>query len=289
MSTTTSTAVMVTQTDAEYHGDPVRISRSQLVDFLESPRLFQMRHLLKHPAWQLKPTKAMDFGTTCHHAILTHRDAMQAFSLIPDDVLNDQGHRKGAAWLKWQRENEGKHHLTADEAGSWLEMWNSLQENQAASKLLMGNYAGAMSEVTIQWSHEGVDLRARLDRAIPEFAIADMKTIANADDHKIERAISDGRLHIQAAMYRWAWYELSGEILPFIFVFVEKSAPFRTVCREVDPEWIEEGMTEVFDGLRRLQACGESGIWPRYSTDDILTVKKPRYDKSQLWAEETYE
>lgn len=286
MSMTTEQAVAIVQTDAEYHSDSRRISRSQLVDFIESPRTYQMRHLLKHPAWQKPATKAMDFGTTCHHAILTHRDAMQAFCIIPEDVLNDQGHCKGSAWLNWKRENEGKHHLKASDAAEWLEMWASLQESDDARKLLMGNYSGAMSEVTVQWSHEGVDLRARLDRAIPEFAIADLKTIANADEHKIERAISDGKLHIQAGMYRWAWYSLTGELLPFIFVFVEKSAPFRTVCREVDPEWIDEGMVTVFDALTRLQKCYETGVWPRVPSTSITQIKKPRYDTVETWDQE---
>lgn len=277
MSTGTLGAVIVHQTDAEYHADRARVSRSQLVDFMGSPRTFKRRHRDRAPSWQKKPTKAMDFGTSCHTAIFVDRDATKAFAIIPDDVLNNDGHKKGGAWLKWKRENPDKHHLLASEGESWQEMWESIQENDAASKLLMGRYAGAMEEFTIQWTYEGIDLRCRIDRVIPTWCLVDLKTIQCADEHDIQREMTDRKLFFQAAFYRWAWYLVSGKWLPFVFVFVEKVAPYRTVCRNMPEDWMDDGLEEALDGLRRLQACADEDYWPRHFDNEIRTIERPRY------------
>lgn len=277
MTSTTEQAVIVEQSEAEYHADKTRLSRSQLVDFLKSPRNYKMLHVDHNLAWKRRASAALDFGRTCHQAIFVDRDATRAFAVIPDDVLNHQGHKRGPAWMKWKKENAGKHHLLADEGAKWLEMWASIQDSEPASKLLMGNYAGSREEFTIHWTHDAINLRCRIDRVVPTWALVDLKTIHNADERLIVREITDRKLYIQAAIYRWAWYLVSGVLLPFVFVFVEKEAPFRTVCREVPADWIEDGMAEVYDGLQRLQVCADFDHWPRQTDDQIRTIVRPRY------------
>lgn len=274
---TAQNAVIVEQTDVEYHADKERLSRSQLVDFLESPRNYKMLHVDRNPAWKRKTSAAMDFGSACHRAILVQRDAEKAFVTIPDDVLNSQGAKTGKAWLQWKRENAGKHHLKAEQGAKWLEMWQSIQESDAASKLLMGDCEGSREEFTIHWSYQAINLRCRIDRVIPSFAVIDLKTINNADERAILREMTDRKLYLQAAMYRWAWSLVSGDQLPFVFVFVEKEAPFRTVCRSVPEDWMEEGLAEVFDGLQRLQVCADFDHWPRQNDDQIREIVRPRY------------
>lgn len=278
-------ALIVYQTAAEYHADRFRVSRSQIVSFLESPYGYFKQHIERNSAWQKKSTSAMDFGSACHEAIFIHRDAMQAFAVIPDDVLNNDGAKVGKAYLAWKRENPGKLYLKEQEAASWLEMWAAIQDSATASKLLMGNYHDALAEFTIHWTFEGVDLRARIDRYIPGFAIIDLKTCNNADEHAIVREIIDRKLHIQAGVYQWAVELATGEKLPFIFVFVEKSAPFRVVCREIPQDWIDDGMLQVWDGLRRMQRCADSGEWPRNSDPEIRPVTRPRYDTKPSFQE----
>ena len=281
----TEQAAIIEQTAVQYHADRSRVSRSQIVSFLESPYGYFKQHIERNSAWQFKGTSATDFGSACHEAIFVHRDAMQAFAVIPEDVLNNDGKAIGKAYLQWKRENPGKMHLKEKDGVSWLEMWAAIKDNETASKLLMGNYADALAEFTIHWAFEGVDLRARIDRYIPGFAIVDLKTCNNADEHAIVREIIDRKLHIQAGIYQWAVELATGERLPFVFVFVEKSAPFRVVCREIPQDWIDDGMLRVYDGLRRLQQCADSGHWPRNCDTEIRPVTRPKYDITPAFQE----
>ena len=79
---------------AEYHADKTRVSRSHLVDFLQSPWLYFKRYIRRDPKWQKEATDALDFGILFHAAVLEGVPITDMVHLIPESVLNDDGHRK---------------------------------------------------------------------------------------------------------------------------------------------------------------------------------------------------
>lgn len=262
--------------ESRYHSLS-QISRSQFVDFLESPRLYHKRHVLKEPSRQVKTSAAMDFGTACHRAILEDRDATKAFQIIPDDVLTTDGKKFGNKYKAWEAEHPGVYHLKAKEAEDWLEMWDSIQACQPARELLLDEHAGSLEEQTVLWEHNGIGLRCRLDRVIPNRCIVDLKTCASADLNAIEREIESRKLFIQAAWYTWGWQQASNEQLSFVFVFVEKSEPFRTVCVSIDPDWQSVGMAKIIGGLKRMQACFDAEDFSDPVSSVVHTLARPTY------------
>ncbi|MES2790077.1 MAG: PD-(D/E)XK nuclease-like domain-containing protein [Planctomycetota bacterium] len=237
-----------------YHSLP-QVSWAQLVDFLDSPQLYYKRHVLNDPAWRVKPNDVADFRNSCHEAILVHKDATKGYCIIPNKVLSASGARAGKAWKEWEAQNRGVAHFKSYEVAPWNAMWRSIQECGPANDLLLAEHPGSLEERTILWDCNGVGLRCRIDRVIPGRAIVDLKTCANADLNAIGREIETRKLFIQAAFCQQGWQEAADEKLDFIFVFVEKYAPFRTVCVTIDAAWLEVGMEKFHTGLQRLQAC----------------------------------
>lgn len=274
------TAAIIDVPEDRYHSMK-ELSRSQLVDFIESPMLYWKRHIVRDPVWQQKPSDAMDFGTFCHEAILIHKDATRGFRVIPDHVLSASGSRAGAKWKDWEAANAGVAHFKSHEVGPWLAMWDSLKCNEHARRLLLDNYEQSYEEKTVLWSHEGVDMRCRVDRVIPGH-IVDLKTCANGDLNAIEREIENRKLYVQAAFYQWGWSIAAGEELPFTFVFVEKSAPFRTVCVTLDSQWIDDGMSEIIWSLDRLQQCATNDDWTDPCNRGVFTLSRPKWTNYRI-------
>ena len=156
-------------------------------------------------------------------------------------------------------------------------MWDSLQSCEPGRELLLDPHDGSQEEQTVLWEHNSICLRCRIDRVIPGRAICDLKTTANADLNAIERDIENRKLYIQAAFYQWGWNVATGEKLDFVFVFIEKSAPFRTVCVSIDQDWIATGMNKIHSALRRLQQCADSGDWADPVSNAIHTLTRPTY------------
>jgi hypothetical protein len=60
----------------------------------------------------------------------------------------------------------------------------------------------------------------------------------------------------------------------FIFVAVEKSAPFATACYELDAQAMVHGSVLRHNALQRLQDARAINEWPGY-TDGIQTLQLP--------------
>jgi hypothetical protein len=281
---TREVARIVRQTSELYHGDQLRISRSQLNDFITSRRLFLNRHVLHLPSWQQHETDAMREGTMLHSIMLDHGgDMRKCFTLIPRDVLNGKGDRVGNAWLQFKRDHAGETLLKYHEVSDLVEMCNAVRENETASELLFGGEA-AENEQTFHWSDRetGLKMRARIDRVRPGHAIVDLKTIDTADLPSIEKAIEHRLYYLQAAVYQRAWEEFTGacgemETLPFVLVFVEKKQPFRVVNVEIDSGWILAGRTLSRQTIEDVAECFRTDNWTDPTSVGIITMERSRF------------
>lgn len=267
-----------------YHSLP-QLSRGQIVDFLESPTLFHKRHILKDPVWQQKPSKAMDFGTACHRAILEDRDATKGWKLYPTEVLNVKGGKGTNACRVFEELNRGVHLFKPGEELEWLAMWESLQGNTDARRLLLDEHIESQEEVSILWEHNGLSLRARLDRWLPG-VIADLKTCQSGEINSIRAEIEKRKLYIQAAWYAWGLKEATGSVCDFCFVFIEKKQPYRTTCVDLDKKWITAGEDEMFDALNRLQKRADRNNWLDPCNDQIFTLDRPGWVERSLFIRE---
>lgn len=284
MSTATeSTARIVTQSANEYHANFRRVSRSMLVDFIQSPNLYYRRHVLRDPAWQKETSSAMDLGTLVHAAVLEGKRLEDLVHVIPDSVLNADGHRKGKEWLAWKSIHDDKPQFKEADLAVPREMLKSVKASPAAMAFLnepghpVTQQSGPV-EVGIEWEINGIERRTRLDR-ITATCIGDLKTARSCDLQKINNSLEADGYYIQGADYTMAFESLTGETLPFKFLFVENCVPYRTAVIVIDPRWIDEGRNEVLYALDRLQACAESGDWRDPIGDAEINMSRPAWSK----------
>ena len=282
MSTVTEPrAKFVNETAEQYHADKLRVSRSQLVDFIKSPRLYFKRHIECDVEWQQTATEEMEFGTAFHAAALEGKRIEDLIYVIPEDVLNADGHRKGKPWQQWAMLHMDKPNAKGPELARPRAMLASIAASPAATALL--KHPEAQIEKTIHWEHMGVELRTRLDCLILGECIVDLKTARSCDLGAIESSLEWDGYYLQAGMYVAAVEALTGETLPFRFVFVEKSVPYRTVVVEMDREWVEDGRSEIESALVRLQRRADRNDWHDTIGDAVVPMQRNPNHKKYRW------
>jgi len=261
----------------DYHADLSRVSRSMLVDFIESPWLYYRRYILKDPAWQQKSTKAMEAGTLFHAAILEGKSVYDLVHIIPQSVLNGDGHCKGKAYTDWKACHTDKPCVKAAELADDIAMQVAVNRSIAAMDIL--DEPTGKNEVTIQWDWDGIQRRTRLDRWIPGFQIVDLKTARNGSLDAINNSIEYDGYYLQAADYQMAVEALTGETPSFSFIFIEKSVPFRCVVVDMDQDWINDGRAAIEAALKRLQRCGDLNDWRDPVSIQSIQMSRPNSAK----------
>jgi hypothetical protein len=280
-------ARVVEMSSDEYHADKLRVSRSMKVDFLGSPFTYFMRHIKQDPEWQQEVTPDMQFGTMFHGVALEGKKLSQLIKIIPEHVLNASGERKGGDYKEWESihpdAKEWSRPKDVEPIQCTLDaMLASLVASSAANeKLQAPGHPGLKGldphEVTIHWTHNGIECRTRIDRLNSD-CIIDLKSVRCADLHTINNTLEDAGYYLQAADYQMAVEEFTGEQLPFVFVFVEKAKPHRTVVVPIDQNWIDQGRAELDSGMARLQRCADTGDWHDPIADAPIPMSRP------LWA-----
>ena len=67
--------------------------------------------------------------------------------------------------------------------------------------------------------------------------------------------------------------------MPFIFVNVEKNAPYLVSVVELDSDAFEMGHQMIERGVRIHKECMESGRWPGYLTQAIASLPPWAYSR----------
>lgn len=136
-----------------------------------------------------------------------------------------------------------------------------------AAKAQVGDYfTGGTPEVSMLWQHSsGLWLRGQMDYY--STAIIDLKTMDDASAWGFQRAVNKYRYYFQAAWYRRLVKELTGELLPYLIVGVEKKAPYLTRVMELTEDYLGIGEAEMDTAINTYLTCTETGVWPGYTTD----------------------
>ena len=102
--------------------------------------------------------------------------------------------------------------------------------------------------------------------------------VIQADQPRLkEAAARQWRYGVQAAWYSWGLEQATG-IRPsqFIFIAVEKKAPYAVACYAADEEMIQLGMETAMRDLQRIAECRTAERWPGYS-DQIEMISLPNW------------
>ena len=119
------------------------------------------------------------------------------------------------------------------------------------------------NEVSVYWQDRGVDCKARLDRVlIDEGIVLDLKTTDSVDPETFMKKVVNLGYDFQAAYYARAASMAFGKPFRFIFVAVERKAPFTVDLFEASPDMMAEATWKVEKALDLYAKCNESGEWP---------------------------
>jgi exodeoxyribonuclease VIII len=107
--------------------------------------------------------------------------------------------------------------------------------------------------------------------------VVDLKTTEDASPAGFRKSIGQWRYGVQAAWYLHSLEQATG-IRPsqFIFIAVEKKAPYAVACYAADEEMIQLGMETAMRDLQRIAECRTAERWPGYS-DQIEMISLPAW------------
>lgn len=259
----------------QYHADPVAggsLSSHGARDLLKCPAVF--RHKRDTYAPVHKPD--YDEGTAAHLAVLG-----AGASVV---VVNAPDWRTKAA----QQDRDAAY--AAGKTPILKHKWDRIKTDQVAAvrahPLANAILSGGRPELVLVWQDEttGVWCRAMLDY-LHQLWIGDYKTCENVDPvdpYAIRKAISSYGYFIQAVHYQDGAAALGLGVLPFYFVFQEKTEPYLVSVVDLDDEYRAIGRRRVDLARQIYRDCMAADQWPAYlATNEIATIAPPRWLKTE--------
>lgn len=243
-------------TEREYREHPA-ISRSQLFKLKESPEKF--KYYMDNPE---QPTPALVFGQLLHAMVLQPDTVDEQFAVAP---ICDRRTTVGKKlWAEFEGQAESKTVVTADMIEQAVAMRDKLMSNDYVRQLLDGE-----REKPFFWVDEltGEECKCRTDcltHINGMDIIVDLKTAESADtDTFMRHAIKYG-YNLQAAMYGEGVKANTGKEHAFVFIVIEKKAPYAINILQADKAFVLHGFDLFRELIGTYHECKQSGNWWGY-------------------------
>ena len=215
---------------------------------------------------------ALAFGKAFHCALLEPERFIGTYTVEPSfGDCRKKDNR--AARDAWRAEHAGSVLLSSDDHLACMRMTESIRRHPIAGKLL----AGGEAEVTARWRDEdtGIECKARADYLIRERRlIVDIKTAADASLESFRRSVANYGYHRQDAFYRAGFATAGAPVDNFVFVVVEKTAPYAVAVYMLDERAQAAGRLAVRDAIETLADCLERNEWAAYP-EEIQVLELP--------------
>lgn len=179
--------------------------------------------------------------------------------------------------------NDGKEIISAEEFAEISAMRDAVMSHSKAGGLLAPG--AGVAEMSCYWRdpETGVLCRCRPDFYRTDGVVVDLKTSVDASPEGFSSSINSWRYHVQAAYYldgiRAAIAAGASDLAvpkAFVFVAVEKTAPYAVGVYLIDAESIDIGRREYRADLDRYSECVASNSWPGYG-DMIQSIGLPEW------------
>lgn len=252
--------------NADYHASPA-ISKSGLDKIAKSPAHY--RAAKEAPA---EITDAMVIGSAFHDYILLPEIFQTAYTVLPEDF---NGRTKdGKSYLETIKAS-GQTILKAE----WLKDIQGMAAAVAAHPKAAALLTGGHPEVSIFWqdADTGIDCRCRPDYIHSSGIIVDLKSTLDASPAAFSKSCANFRYHVQDAFYSEGYYQAAGTWpRGFVFIAVEKTAPYAVACYTLDDVAKEKGRELYRQDLQTLHAAQANNRWTAYS-QKIETLTLPAW------------
>jgi hypothetical protein len=242
---------------------------------LKSPAHFRADRLRPHA-----PTPAMQIGTLTHRLIL-EPEKTPGYALKTWDARTKEGKARAAEVAE-----QGLVVIDEDIERDLLGMRASVMQHATAGDLVR---ACVEREVPIVWDDlaYGIKCKAKLDAlAVEEMfdttVIVDLKTAVDASPKGFARAVANFSYHIQAAHYAAGLELARGKKARFVFVVVEKVAPYAVGVYTLDEAALSAGRRSLTRAKMLYAQAIATNQWPAYG-DALQTLSLPSWVE-QDWA-----
>lgn len=248
-------------TNEQYHSHPA-ISKSHIDIALRSPLHYKAAFIDK--IIDRKETPALIEGSLCHSMILEPDKTELEFIVSPE--FNKRTNAGKALYQEFLTLHGDKKAVSAEQWEKCQHMRDEVFNHEAAAYWL----SDGEPETSWFFTHElsGLECKVRPDWLRRDGVIVDLKTTDDASPKGFVKSVANYSYHVQAAFYMDAL-----KASRFIFVVVEKSAPFAVAVYELDEEAISQGRKMYEQALLTIATCRDSGNW--YGFDGLKKLSLP--------------
>ncbi len=259
----------------DYHRRP-EWSNSQKEKLIESPSLFHGTYI----SHEFPPMsgKELDVGTVAHECLTNPGGLDAILKVIPDNVLNGQGHRKGGPWKEWSGAHADYIQMKESEIEPIRRMIESVRST--VPKWILDNVLHY--EHTIIWRDEesGLMLRARPDMIVgygEDVIVPDFKTTRTTTARTFAADANKYGYHRQAAWYQDAVIAIGMSPLASLCIPVDKTPAHETRIYELDPAAIELGRSQNRKAIHELAWRLKTDTWTAPHHGEILMLDLPEW------------
>lgn len=258
-------------TEQEYRQNPA-ISRSELFKIRESPEKF--KYCQDNPE---KPTPSLVFGQLFHAMALQPETVADLFTVAPNvDRRTNAGKEEFA---RFEAEAQGKTVVTADMYQQATEMCEALNKNEFVNKLLKGE-----KEKTFFWDDDltGEPCKCRTD-CLSEIGdnliVVELKSTENAETEAFMKSAIKYGYDFQSAMYSKGVEVNTGRKPLFVFIAIEKTAPYAINILQADELLIRRGYDLFREYIGIYHDCKQTNNWYGYlgKFNQINNLALPAY------------
>ena len=222
------------------------------------------RHALSTPRTD---TMALMLGRAAHTLMFEPEKFYREFAIWTE------GDRRGAAWLDFKAENEGKTILKPAEIDDVSNMADAVRRHP----LVQPYFNGAEFEKPLVWKDpvSGLQCKCRADWLIQASrTLLDFKSTRSIDGRRFGAEAARFGYHLQLAHYRnGVKHALGWAPERVLLVAAEKAAPHDVAVFEIDSDTMDIADVEVQDLLLRLAGLRAANEWPgKYSEEQALQL-----------------
>lgn len=262
---TSGASVAYGQPDPDYRREPGE-NQSHLKHILKSPQ-----HYLVSKKKRFTPSISMEIGSALHCKVLEgEAEFEKRYILKPDEISLTT-----KAGKDWKASIGNKVALSkTDQHESWNAVHGMAETLQSLPWFQANRFEDyrKFNEVSIYWnSEEKIPCKARLDRVVEEddlVTVLDIKTTDDASERGFSKKIfGDFNYLFQAAWYSEAARIIYGKPVSFVFIVVERAAPYQLGVYELSDEAVAEGNRQVEQARTTLSQCLKTKNWGRPETN----------------------
>ena len=280
--------------ETEYRNDPA-ISVSDLKPMLISPRHFWEKKFGKRR--RTPPTPAQMLGTLVHMALLEPDKFTKRVQTLPEDAPKRPTKAQQEAakpsqstleaiqyWKLWEERNPQAQIVDQEMMDQVCGMRDSVMANKGAAEYFSNCETEVSVFNTVRLRNTVVRVKGRID-CVPNVAkIVDLKTVGSGGARRDEfsKSMWDWRYDLQAAYYLdlhnhlFDEWDLDKKKNDFVFVAVEKEAPYAVCLHRVSARVLERGRRDYLALLDRVAECQTLNEWPGYS-DEEAEIDLPQW------------